>query len=416
MPPRIFEIQIRRVVPPPAAASASSTALTKPTNASASTATIETTIAKTTTISTTTKTTTTKTTTTPTYPTMTLTARQEATVRQLFAQGMWELLPVARRSLVQHYWWLTATTTFGGLFALLLAYAYYDHAGDDGDGGGGAGALPLPLPLLPLPLLGPVLRMVVVAAVVAVCVVSVVMAVVDRWWVQAQLRHHVEHALRTDLRDVATHFNRHLRLLRLPGGRSHNQNPNRDHDHQNQNQNHDQEPPPEEGFWVALVEDEDEAGVGVEERVVGCVGLQLVGMDDGLLTDADEGVDVGQHKQKQGNTATTRTTTSSPPPPPPPSLRTGELRRMVVDVGYRGHGIAGLLLDALVEHARHHHLHTVQLSTGQPTASRLYQRYGFRLVDRTRLPMMTIDRFQLSLSQSPASPLSPSTKPTMPPV
>jgi GNAT superfamily N-acetyltransferase len=57
----------------------------------------------------------------------------------------------------------------------------------------------------------------------------------------------------------------------------------------------------------------------------------------------------------------------------------GELRRMVVSPYLRRIGIAGLLIETLVTHARKNNLPTIFLTTTQfqPQARRLYQKFGW---------------------------------------
>lgn len=57
----------------------------------------------------------------------------------------------------------------------------------------------------------------------------------------------------------------------------------------------------------------------------------------------------------------------------------GELKRMYIRSGYRGRGLARLLVDRLAAHAREQGAHLLRLETGiyQTDAIRLYQGMGF---------------------------------------
>ena len=61
-----------------------------------------------------------------------------------------------------------------------------------------------------------------------------------------------------------------------------------------------------------------------------------------------------------------------------------ELKRMYVDPGCRGRGIADAVMTALVEHAVEHGTTTLRLETGdkQLAAMGFYARHGFVVVDR----------------------------------
>ncbi|KAF8652808.1 hypothetical protein AX16_004159 [Volvariella volvacea WC 439] len=90
------------------------------------------------------------------------------------------------------------------------------------------------------------------------------------------------------------------------------------------------------GFWVAEAVGGADAG-----EIVGCVGLDV------------------------------RDETSNE----------GEIRRMVVSPSYRGTGLAGMLLDAVNEHAKARGLASLSLITSefQPAARRLYERRGWKV-------------------------------------
>lgn len=61
-----------------------------------------------------------------------------------------------------------------------------------------------------------------------------------------------------------------------------------------------------------------------------------------------------------------------------------ELKRMYVDPGCRGRGVADAIMSALVEHAVAHGTSTLRLETGdkQHAAIGFYARHGFVVVDR----------------------------------
>jgi putative acetyltransferase len=68
----------------------------------------------------------------------------------------------------------------------------------------------------------------------------------------------------------------------------------------------------------------------------------------------------------------------------PGTGRVAELKRMYVDPGCRGRGVADAVMSALVEHAVAHGAHTLRLETGdkQHAAIGFYARHGFVVVDR----------------------------------
>ena len=61
-----------------------------------------------------------------------------------------------------------------------------------------------------------------------------------------------------------------------------------------------------------------------------------------------------------------------------------ELKRMYVEPGHRGSGVADAVMAALVEHARSRGVTTLRLETGdkQHAAMGYYARHGFAVVDR----------------------------------
>mmetsp|Transcript_14095 Transcript_14095/g.23327 ORF Transcript_14095/g.23327 Transcript_14095/m.23327 type:complete len:179 (-) Transcript_14095:155-691(-) len=79
---------------------------------------------------------------------------------------------------------------------------------------------------------------------------------------------------------------------------------------------------------------------------------------------------------------------------------TVELKRMSVDRRFRRQGIAGKLLEALIQHCRTEQINEITLTTSslQPDAQRLYERYGFKLIEKQRYTaFMYLKRYALRL-------------------
>jgi ribosomal protein S18 acetylase RimI-like enzyme len=60
---------------------------------------------------------------------------------------------------------------------------------------------------------------------------------------------------------------------------------------------------------------------------------------------------------------------------------------MIISPDYRRKGIAGLLIQTMLEHARKHKLEVIRLGTSehQTAARAMYQKYGWREASRARL-------------------------------
>ncbi|KAF8162688.1 acyl-CoA N-acyltransferase [Crassisporium funariophilum] len=73
-----------------------------------------------------------------------------------------------------------------------------------------------------------------------------------------------------------------------------------------------------------------------------------------------------------------------------------ELRRMVVSPTQRRRGVAGMLVQTLIDHARNHGIKTVTLTTSsyQPTAVLMYEKFGWVLQKKLAISLM-LDKITL---------------------
>ena len=85
----------------------------------------------------------------------------------------------------------------------------------------------------------------------------------------------------------------------------------------------------------------------------------------------------------------------------PLSGRTGEVKRMYVDGGWRGNGVGRALLETLIAHARtlgYHHLRLGTLAD-MSAARSLYQSLGFAPIERYRADeMIDTEFYELELA------------------